>query len=203
MRYAILASITISQLGFVSAYIIFVSENLQAFVLAITNCAKLLGIQYFILLQMVIFLPLVLIRNLAKLSTTALVADAFILAGLIYIFGSEAAIMADRGHADVAFFNAKDWPLLIGYVLARDKWDASYSTSAHRTAVFSFEGIGLVIPITDAMKEPRKFPKVLTGVMLFLMGEYTPQNIHLLYDAAADMHPCTKSSSAVAASCLI
>lgn len=118
MRYAILASITVSQLGFVSAYTIFVAENLQAFVLAITKCAKLLGIQYFILLQMVIFLPLVLIRNLAKLSTTALVADVFILAGLIYIFGSEAAIMAERGHADVAFFNAKDWPLLIGYVIS-------------------------------------------------------------------------------------
>ncbi|KAI0661798.1 transmembrane amino acid transporter protein-domain-containing protein [Cubamyces menziesii] len=151
MRYAILTSITVSQLGFVSAYIIFVSENLQSFVLAITNCAKMLGIQYFIMLQMVIFLPLALIRNLAKLSTTALVADAFILAGLIYIFGSEAAIMAKRGHAHVELFNSKDWPLLIG------------------TAVFSFEGIGLVIPITDAMKEPRKFPKVLTGVMLFLM----------------------------------
>lgn len=39
-----------------------------------------------------------------------------------------------------------------------------------RTAVFSFEGIGLVIPITDAMREPRKFPAVLSGVMLFLMG---------------------------------
>ncbi|KAI0635584.1 transmembrane amino acid transporter protein-domain-containing protein [Trametes polyzona] len=151
MRYAILTSIAVSQIGFVSAYIIFVSENLQSFVLGITNCAKLLGIQYFILLQMIVFLPLALIRNLAKLSTTALVADAFILAGLIYIFGSEAAIMAKNGHAKVELFNSKDWPLLIG------------------TAVFSFEGIGLVIPITDAMKEPRKFPKVLTGVMLFLM----------------------------------
>ncbi|KAL1940248.1 hypothetical protein VTO73DRAFT_9200 [Trametes versicolor] len=151
MRYAILTSITVSQIGFVSAYIIFVSENLQSFVLGITNCAKLLGIQYFILLQMIVFLPLALIRNLAKLSTTALVADAFILAGLIYIFGSEAVIMAKNGHAHVELFNSKDWPLLIG------------------TAVFSFEGIGLVIPITDAMKEPRKFPKVLTGVMLFLM----------------------------------
>jgi amino acid permease len=30
MRYAILGSIVISQLGFVSAYTIFVSENLQA-----------------------------------------------------------------------------------------------------------------------------------------------------------------------------
>ncbi|TCD64918.1 neutral amino acid transporter [Steccherinum ochraceum] len=151
MRYAILTSIAVSQLGFVSAYTIFVAENLQAFTMAVTKCATYLGIQYFILLQMVIFLPLALIRNLAKLSTTALIADAFILAGLIYIFGSEAAIMADRGHAKVELFNAKDWPLLIG------------------TAVFSFEGIGLVIPITDAMREPRKFPAVLSGVMLFLM----------------------------------
>ena len=114
MRYMILTSITVSQLGFVSAYIIFVSENLQSFVLAITNCAKLLGIQYFILLQMIIFLPLALVRNLAKLSTTALVADAFILAGLVYIFGSEAAIMARNGPAHVELFNSKDWPLLIG-----------------------------------------------------------------------------------------
>ena len=114
MRFAILSSITVSQIGFVSAYIIFVSENLQAFVLAITNCAKLLGIQYFILLQMIIFLPLALIRNLAKLSTTALVADVFILAGIIYIFGSEGVIMSKRGHAQVELFNPKDWPLLIG-----------------------------------------------------------------------------------------
>jgi len=40
-----------------------------------------------------------------------------------------------------------------------------------RTAVFSFEGIGLIIPIADSMREPRKFPRVLTGVMLFLIGK--------------------------------
>ncbi len=114
MRFAILSSIVVSQIGFVSAYIIFVSENLSAFVTAITNCATKLGMPYFILLQMVIFLPLALVRNLAKLSTTALVADVFILAGLIYIFGSEAAIMSRRGHAHVELFNPKDWPLLIG-----------------------------------------------------------------------------------------
>ena len=116
MRFAILFSITISQLGFVAAYTIFVSENLQAFVLAVTKCAKLLGIKYFIVLQTLIFLPLALVRNLAKLSTTALIADAFILAGLIYIFGSETSIVAQRGIAHVELFNPKDWPLLIGQV---------------------------------------------------------------------------------------
>lgn len=34
------------------------------------------------------------------------------------------------------------------------------------------EGIGLVIPITDSMKEPKKFPKVLSGVMIFLICEW-------------------------------
>ena len=49
MRYGILTSIVISQLGFVSAYVIFVLENLLSFVLAIMGCAKLLSIQCFIL----------------------------------------------------------------------------------------------------------------------------------------------------------
>ncbi|KAI0067192.1 hypothetical protein BV25DRAFT_1795537 [Artomyces pyxidatus] len=151
MRWAILASITVSQIGFVAAYTIFVAENLQAFVMAATRCATLIPVQYLILMQLVIFLPLALIRSLAKLSTTALVADAFILAGLVYIFSSEVAVIADRGIAKVALFNPRDFPLLIG------------------TAVFSFEGIGLVIPITDSMREPHKFPAVLSGVMIFLL----------------------------------
>ncbi|KAG9102470.1 neutral amino acid transporter [Ceratobasidium sp. 370] len=151
MRRLILSSIVISQLGFVSAYLIFVAENLQAFILAVSKCAHLVSTTKLIFVQLLIFLPLALIRNLAKLSTTALVADAFILVGLVYLFGMEGKVLADRGVADVKWFNQNDFPLLIG------------------TAVFSFEGVGLVIPITDAMREPRKFPKVLTGVMLFLI----------------------------------
>lgn len=114
MRYAILGSIVVSQLGFVGAYIIFVAENLQAFVMGITHCAKLLPVQYFILMQLVIFLPLSLVRDIAKLSTTALVADVFILAGLCYIFGSEISIVSTRGVADIKWFNPRDFPLFIG-----------------------------------------------------------------------------------------
>ncbi|CAE6423496.1 unnamed protein product [Rhizoctonia solani] len=152
MRQLILASIVISQLGFVSAYLIFVAENLQAFILAVSKCKHLVSTTTLIFAQLVLFIPLSLVRNLAKLSTTALVADGFILVGLVYLFSMEAKVISDRGGvADIKWFNEKDFPLLIG------------------TAVFSFEGVGLVIPITDAMREPRKFPKVLTGVMLFLI----------------------------------
>lgn len=58
-----------------------------------------------------------MIRNIQKLSGTALVADAFILIGLLYIFGNEAAVIAHRGVADVVMFNPKDWALLVGCVI--------------------------------------------------------------------------------------
>ena len=83
--------------------------------MAITNCTSIIPVQYFILAQLVIILPFALVRNLAKLSTTALVADAFILAGLIYIFGSESFLMKENGVAHVELFNPKDFPLLVGY----------------------------------------------------------------------------------------
>jgi len=158
--------------------------------MAVTNCAKDIPVQYFILMQLVIFLPFALIRNLAKLSTTALVADVFILAGLIYIFSSEFSLIAERGVAKVVMFNEKNFPLMIGYVVylppvimrltdsLRVVRRSSVSVGClhfmyqpARALTSHLEGIGLIIPITDSMKEPRKFPKVLSAVMIFLIGE--------------------------------
>lgn len=78
------------------------------------HCTTDLSVLFFILVQLVIFLPLALVRNLAKLSTTALIADAFILTGLLYIFGSELSIISDRGLAQTQMFNSRDFPLFIG-----------------------------------------------------------------------------------------
>jgi len=114
MRRTILASIAISQLGFVCAYTIFIAENLQAFVMAVTKCKTLLPIQTLIFSQLIVFLPFSLIRNLAKLSMTALVADVFILIGIVYIASNEIAVIAQRGVAEIQWFNEKDFPLLIG-----------------------------------------------------------------------------------------
>lgn len=147
MRFAILASIVVSQLGFVAAYTVFVAQNMQAFILAVTHCKTYVPTVYLIIGQLVIFLPLSLVRKIAKLSWTALVADAFILFGIVYLFYYEIGKVAREGMADVVMFNSKSFPLLIG------------------TAVFTFEGIGLIIPITESMKEPERFPAALTGVM--------------------------------------
>lgn len=151
MRNTILFSIVISQIGFVAAYIVFTSENLQAFILAVSDCKTLIPVPYLILLQMVIFLPFSLMRDISKLGFTALIADAFILVGLLYLYYYDIlTIVRQGGIADIINFNPEDWTLFIG------------------TAIFTFEGIGLIIPIQESMKEPKKFPAVMAGVMVII-----------------------------------
>lgn len=150
MRTLILASIVISQLGFVAAYIVFTSENLQAFILAVSDCRTLVPITWLIIIQMLIFLPFSLLRDIGKLGFTALIADAFIVIGLAYLFYYDILTLNTQGLADIIMFNQKDWTLFIG------------------TAIFTFEGIGLIIPIQESMRHPKKFPKVMFVVMVII-----------------------------------
>ncbi|KXJ92868.1 transmembrane amino acid transporter protein-domain-containing protein [Microdochium bolleyi] len=150
LRNVILTSIVISQIGFVAAYIVFTAANLQAFILAVSNCTTYIGVPWLILLQMIIFLPFSLFRDIGKLGFTALIADAFIVLGLAYLFYFDVFTLSTKGLADIIYFNNKEWPLFIG------------------TAIFTFEGIGLIIPIQESMKTPSKFPKVMFYVMIII-----------------------------------
>jgi len=144
-------SLVISQIGFSSAYIVFVGENLQAFILAVSKCATTVNIGWVILMQMIIFLPLSLYRNINNIQKMALAADVFILLGLIYVYFYDIkTIVAQRGVGDIQNFNPESWTLLIG------------------TAIFTFEGVGLVIPIQSGMAQPQKFPRVMAIVMLIV-----------------------------------
>lgn len=151
MRALILSSIVLSQIGFVSAYIVFTAENLQAFVLAVSKCVTFIDVKYMVLMQLVIFLPLSLIRDISKLGFTALIADAFIMLGLIYLYYYDIATIVDQGGvSDIEAFNPATWTLFIG------------------TAIFTFEGVGLIIPIQESMKRPSQFPGVLAVVMVII-----------------------------------
>lgn len=150
MRKLILASIVLSQIGFVAAYTVFTAENLQAFVLAVTKCGTHIQLTWFIVMQMIIFLPFSLFRDIGKLGFTALIADAFIIIGLAYLFYYDVLTLSTQGLADIILFNKKDWTLFIG------------------TAIFTFEGIGLIIPIQESMRNPAKFPKVMFSTMIIM-----------------------------------
>ncbi|KAK1656581.1 transmembrane amino acid transporter protein-domain-containing protein, partial [Colletotrichum godetiae] len=150
MRATILTSIVISQIGFVAAYMVFTSENLQAVILAVSDCKSNIAVKWLILLQVLVFLPFSLLRDIEKLSFTALIADAFILLGLAYLLYYDILTLSTNGIADIIQFNRNDWTLFIG------------------TAIFTFEGIGLIIPIQESMKNPSKFPRVMLAVMIII-----------------------------------
>ncbi|KAK9457189.1 transmembrane amino acid transporter protein-domain-containing protein [Dipodascopsis uninucleata] len=154
VRLLILTSIVLSQIGFAAAYAVFTSENIQAFVLAITDCKVFIPVRYLIFLQMIVFIPLSMVRNISKLSLSALIADFFILLGLAYVYFWDGRVLIERGVQDVAMFNRNDWTLFIG------------------TAIFTFEGIGLVIPIHESMKKPSQFYSAIGIVMVIITFVY-------------------------------
>lgn len=149
MRSCILTSIVLSQIGFASAYIVFVAQNLKSVTTAIfPDNSIFTSIPILIFTQLLIFIPLSLTRNIAKLSGTALIADFFILCGIVYIYYTCSFEIILNGMKRVEFINPSNWTIFIG------------------TAVFTYEGIGLLIPIQESMKHPEKFTSCLGGVMI-------------------------------------
>lgn len=155
-RSMILGSLVLSQVGFVAAYIVFTSQNLQAFIEAVSKCTTFIDIKWMVLMQMIILLPFSLFRDISKLAFTAYIADAFIAVGLLYLYGQDISSLVKMGGvSDIVNFNPANWTLFIG------------------TAIFTFEGIGLILPIQESMKEPKKFPFVLGCVMVFITFLFT------------------------------
>ncbi|CEG72992.1 neutral amino acid transporter [Rhizopus azygosporus] len=151
MRLSVLLAITLSQIGFVCAYMVFVAQNIQALIESVSQCQLQVPLSYLILAQIAVFVPLAMIRRIQKLSAFALIADLFILIGLVYLYYYDFFTLSQHGIADVEWtINYASFPMFIG------------------TAVFTYEGVGLVIPITESMAEPEKFPKVLSGTMIFI-----------------------------------
>ncbi|KAG0647068.1 Vacuolar amino acid transporter 3 [Hyphodiscus hymeniophilus] len=156
MRSIILGSITISQIGFVCSGIIFTAENLYSFLDAVVKGAIPLGTKSLIGIQLIVLVPLALIRNISKLGGAALLADIFILFGLGYIYYFDISTIATEGiNETVQLFNPRDFTLTVG------------------SAIFTFEGIGLILPIQSSMKKPQKFEGLLFTVMFIITIIFT------------------------------
>ncbi|KAI0121155.1 transmembrane amino acid transporter protein-domain-containing protein [Xylariales sp. AK1849] len=156
MRSLIMSSITLSQLGFVCAGIVFVAENMQSFAEAVARSASPISSVSIILLQLVVLIPMSFIRNISKLGPVALLADVFIMIGVGYIYYYDIATLATDGlHESVVLFNPERYTLMIG------------------SAIFTFEGIGLILPIQSAMAKPEKFEPLLGSIMVIITIIYT------------------------------
>ncbi|XP_054453849.1 proton-coupled amino acid transporter 1 isoform X2 [Anoplopoma fimbria] len=157
----------ITQLGFCCVYFVFLSDNIKQVVEAAntttlscqmnyTNQTQVLVPSFDSRLYMLCFLPpiilLVFTPDLRYLAPLSLVANLMMTASLILIyFYSLTNIKYPINLPKVG--RAKDYPLFFG------------------TAIFAFEGIGVVLPLENKMQRPQRFISVLLlgmGIVTFL-----------------------------------
>jgi len=156
LQATILGSITLSQIGFVCAGLIFTAQNLHSFAVAVAHGPEPISASILIALQVVVLIPLALIRNISKLGGAALVADICIAIGLSYIYYYTINSISTNGlPSSVVLFNPDHFALTIG------------------SAIFTFEGIGLLLPIQNSMKEPEAFAPLLYAVMGLITVVFT------------------------------
>lgn len=126
LRYIILFFLCMSQMGFVASYLIFISQNIGLAVDTLSHCTSPIESKHYIWLVLLIIVPITWIRKIARLSWVAIVADVFILFGLICVLYFSSDQIAHHGVGpNIQPVNSNDFALMIG------------------TAVFSFEGIGM------------------------------------------------------------
>lgn len=156
-RVAVNISLVLSQTGFCCSYLIFVEKNIGEVILAAfgiqrTTASSSLTL---IMLQILLYTPLSWVRRIEYFALTNLFADVLILFGIVYILTYTVQTLENAPVKSATWtnFNSTSWAMLLG------------------TAVYCFEGIGLILPIYDAMDDniKHKFPRILSYTMLFLV----------------------------------
>ncbi|KAJ2550149.1 hypothetical protein EV175_004175, partial [Coemansia sp. RSA 1933] len=152
MQYAVTTSIVLAQIGGCCAYTIFVAQNWRNIFDTLSGSRVKLSTEFWVLVQIAVFVPLALIRQIRYLAPVALVSNVLIIASLGYLLGFDLWSISANGPAPIVNFNPARFPLLVG------------------TAVYSFEGVTLVIPILDSLKEKRSFGRILTLAIVLCLG---------------------------------
>jgi len=157
-------SLWLSQLGFFAVFYIFVGTNLVDLVESLGGCNPdpnawtNWNVDWVIWGQVPIYCLFSFVRRIKSFGPYVLVADACIVISVLMIFGLVATELASdspgRGPKPVTLFNEKSWPLFLG------------------AAVYSWEGIGMLLPVRAAMQEhiKHKFPSILVWSLIGILS---------------------------------
>ncbi|CAK7304330.1 proton-coupled amino acid transporter 1 [Vulpes vulpes] len=155
----------VTQLGFCCVYFVFLADNFKQVIEAANgttnNCHNnetvILTPTMDSRLYMLSFLPflvlLVFVRNLRALSIFSLLANITMLVSLVMLYQFIVQNIPDPSHLPLVA-SWKTYPLFFG------------------TAIFAFEGIGMVLPLENKMKDPQKFPLILYMGMTIITALY-------------------------------
>lgn len=172
-KYAVDIFLTIMQYGFVVGLIYFALESLKSVVdevFDINISIIYLGILIYYYIHLGIFTfvvvtPLLFVRGIEKFAFTYIIADILILITAITIVVFATIHYNETGHwgSGVKAINTNTWLTMIG------------------SAIYAFEGIGVVIPIIEVTENPKQFPKILLAVLITDMILYTSFGEYCLF----------------------
>lgn len=141
-----------TQMGFCAIYFVFIAESFES-VLQDFGVDDALSVRIWISILFLPILMLCMIRNLAVLSVFSMAANVFLLIGIVVIFYALFDHIPSPKKLD-AFKSFSDFPLFFG------------------SAIYSCEGIGLVLPLENKMRKKSEFKYVLNGSMTFIFCLY-------------------------------
>ncbi|KAM9311014.1 proton-coupled amino acid transporter 1-like [Gastrophryne carolinensis] len=155
----------LTQLGFCCVYFVFLADNIKQVVEAANGTTNDCGPNATVVLKesmdsrlyILSFLPflilLVFITNLRYLSFFSLIANIAMLGSVVMIYQYIGRDIPDPTHLSYAA-GWRTYPLFFG------------------TAIFAFEGIGVILPLENKMKIPHQFPIVLYVGMAIVTALY-------------------------------
>lgn len=135
-RHVVNGLLLFTQFGFCCVYIVFIATNIQQVISTFNT--KELDLRVYEVIVTFTLMPYCLIRNLRTLAPFSSFANLVTLIGLIIIFQYITRGLHDAAKLP-AFTTVTEVPLFIG------------------TAMFAFEGISLVLPLENSVRNPQDF----------------------------------------------
>ncbi|KAJ2842256.1 hypothetical protein J3B02_005635, partial [Coemansia erecta] len=100
LKYCVMVSIVLAQLGFCCAYVIFVATNMRDLWDTVTSCRYQIPTEAWILGQLLVYVPLAFVRRIKRFASLSVIGNFFILTGLAYLVGYDIWSISTRGPAE-------------------------------------------------------------------------------------------------------
>ncbi|TRZ04159.1 hypothetical protein DNTS_001848 [Danionella cerebrum] len=175
-RYLVNFFLVLTQLGFCSVYFVFLAVNIkqvfegtgvnssvESVIFSSSNSSveglvsphlpSGLDLRLYMLLLLPFIILLSFIRDLRNMAALSALANLCMALSLVFIFTDVLSDLNDPRHLPY-FSTWRKFPFFFG------------------TAIFAFEGIGVVLPLENQMKEPKRFPQALNIGMGFIIILY-------------------------------